>query len=154
MLVLFNIFNLFFYHFRPSNVSSRVSFILDGNISFRISSNSSLLIRSFDFRSSNYSIFDHLFLSFGVIFLDSCTFVQLDCFNSIIISFGSVQFLNVYISKVSTFYGFLVSESSDSLYIFDGLLVEMLQINKTVTGSFMMCEKCTIIVKNSYFRYF
>ncbi len=108
---------IFYDNYRSSNSSIRVSFLLDGSNGFRISQNSTLSIISFNF-SSNPSAIDHLILSFGQIILDSCSFVQITCQNSIIISFGSVYFSNVFISEVSTFHGFLNGKSTNMTLFF------------------------------------
>ena len=140
-------------NYRSSNSSIRVSFLLDGNNAFRISQNSTLSIISFNFSSSSYSGFDHLLLSFGQIILDSCSFFQINCQNSIIISFSSVYFFNVFISQVSTFNGFLTGKSPNmTLYSFDNVFIEMLLLYNTFTSSFLMCESCSVNIKNSYFR--
>jgi len=139
--------------FRPSVVSNRVSFQINGNITFKISLNSSLTIISFDFLPLNNSFFDHLLVTFGQITLISCSFVNLTSINSIIITYASASFVNVSIRNVSAFFGFIQGLSSmSSLYIFDGLFVENLNLQKPITASFFVCHICSIFVKNSYFR--
>ena len=119
-----------------------------------------LTIISFDFYSnqlSNSKIFDYFFNVFGEITFISCSFNNINSYNSIIISYNSVYFVNVSINNITIYSSFLQGltlKNYSQFYSFSYVNVNNLTIQIPISGALLTCERCSINVSSSCFRYF